>query len=95
MGNKSGVLVAKISLWMLEMLLKWALKITSFPGKAFGLTLAQWKLSNPPQSGLSQSLYMQLQCSRWGAKQPGSSFGLIFPLHVCPKKIARGHAHNK
>lgn len=52
MGNKSGVLVAKISLWMLEMLLKWVPKINSFPGKAFGLTLAQCKLSNPPQSGL-------------------------------------------
>lgn len=52
MSNKSGVLVAKISLWMLEMLSKWAPKINSFPGKAFGLTLAQWKLSNPPQSGL-------------------------------------------
>ena len=76
MGNKSGVLVAKIFLWMLEMLLKWAPKINSFPGKAFRVT--QWKLSNPPQSGLSQSLYMQLQCSRWGAKQPRSSFGLTF-----------------
>ena len=52
MGNKSGVLVAKIFLWMLEMLLKWAPKINSFPGKASGLTLAQWKLSYPPQSGL-------------------------------------------
>ena len=29
MGNKSGVLVANISLWMLEMLLKWAPKINS------------------------------------------------------------------
>lgn len=93
MGNKSGVLVAKISLWMLKMFLKWAPKINSLPGKAFGPT--QWKLRNPPQSGLSQSLYVQLQCSRWGAKQPGSSFGLIFLLHVYPMKIARGHAHNK
>ena len=59
MGNKSGVLVAKIFLWMLEMLLKWAPKINSFPGKAFRVT--QWKLS-----------------SRWGAKQPGSSFRLTF-----------------
>ena len=62
MGNKSGVLVAKIFLWMLEMLLKWAPKINSFPGETLGLT--QWNLSNPPQSGLSRSLYMQLQCSR-------------------------------
>ena len=76
MGNKSSVLVAKIFLWMLEMLLKWVPKINSFPGKAFRVT--QWKLSNLPQSGLSQSLYMQLQCSRWGAKQPGGSFGLTF-----------------
>lgn len=38
MGNKSGVLVAKIFLWMLEMLLKWAPKINSFPGKAFRVT---------------------------------------------------------
>ena len=52
MGNKSGEHKTKIFLWMLEMLLKWAPKINSFPGKAFGLTLAQWKLSNPPQSGL-------------------------------------------
>ena len=56
MGNKSGVLVAKIFLWMLEMLLKWAPKINSFPGKAFRVT--QWKLSNLPQFGLSQSLYI-------------------------------------
>ena len=56
MGNKSGVLVAKIFLWMLEMLLKWAPKINTFPGKAFRVT--QWKLSNLPQSGLSQSLYI-------------------------------------
>ena len=56
MGNKSGVLVAKIFLWMLEMLLKWAPKINSFSGKAFRVT--QWKLSNLPQSGLSQSLYI-------------------------------------
>ena len=56
MGNKRGVLVAKIFLWMLEMLLKWAPKINSFPGKAFRVT--QWKLSNLPQSGLSQSLYI-------------------------------------
>ena len=77
MGNKSGVLVAKIFLWMLEMLLKWVPKINSSPGKAFRVT--QWKLSNLPQSGLSQSLYInKLQCSRWGAKQPGSSFGLTF-----------------
>ena len=83
MGNKSGVLVAKISLWMLEMLLKWVPKINSFPGKAFGLTLAQCKLSNPPQSGLWQSLYMQYYYSAVGGEPNNVGVLLVsFSIYV-------------
>lgn len=91
MGNKSGVLVAKIFLWMLEMLLKWAPKINSFPGKAFRVTQLEVKQPSPIRA-VTKSLH-QLQCSRWGAKQPGSFFWSHFLL--CPMKIAQGHAHNK
>ena len=88
MGNKSGDLVTKIFLWMLEMLLKWAAKI-KFSREGLWTHSVEVKIRPVTKSFRA----ITDQCSRWGPKQPGSSFVLIFNL--CPMKIARGHAHNK